>query len=207
METEIYFIRHGATIMNVNGLLQGNIDTQLSPNGIEQAKRAREFVEKNGLIFTKVISSPLSRAFNTAVIVSGFEEEKVDTDDRLKEIHFGEFEGAVVEELKQQDGEVIFSHPDRFESKEGESYYDVVERLSGFVKDIVNTYETTENEKILVASHGAAIRAIDMCFNKTEMKDFWKPRVNNCEIFKLKKDGEKYSLEVFFEGYHRVTDL
>lgn len=207
METEIYFIRHGATIMNVNGLLQGNIDTQLSPNGVEQAKRAREFVKKNGLKFTKVISSPLSRALNTAVIVSGFEENRVDTDDRLKEILFGEYEGAVVEELKQQEGEVIFSHPEKFKSKEGESYYDLLERLSGFVKDIVDIYETTKDEKILIASHGAAIRAIKMCFDNRDMKDFWKPRVNNCEIFKLKKDGDNYSMEVFFEGYHRVTDL
>lgn len=57
---DLYLMRHGQTFFNQEGLVQGVCDSPLTDLGIEQAKQARAFFEKNGIEFG-VSTLPLKR--------------------------------------------------------------------------------------------------------------------------------------------------
>ena len=62
-----YFLRHGETEMNADRLVAGSIDTALTGRGREQAAKAAAALA--GEPITGIYSSPLRRAFDTAVPV------------------------------------------------------------------------------------------------------------------------------------------
>lgn len=84
----IYIVRHGQTDWNVEGKYQGRIDIELNVNGINQAKQISEKLKD--IKFDKIFSSPLKRALQTAIIISGGD---IIIDDRLIERSNGELEG------------------------------------------------------------------------------------------------------------------
>ena len=86
--TEIYLIRHGETEMNVKGVYYGWTDCGLSEKGIQQAEDLADILQD--VHFDAVISSSLSRAVETAAIVSGHDPDDIIKDDRLRELNFGD---------------------------------------------------------------------------------------------------------------------
>lgn len=67
---DLYLIRHGETVDNVAGLYAGVRDSALTNYGVDQAKRLGEHFAKNGVIFTNIFASPLSRALKTAQAIA-----------------------------------------------------------------------------------------------------------------------------------------
>lgn len=104
----IYFIRHGQTDFNAAGRIQGSIDVPLNAHGRTQAKR-------NGGVLNELISdkskfafigSSLLRTRQTMEIVRetmGLEPGGYTTDNRLQEIHFGDWGGMTMAEIAASD--------------------------------------------------------------------------------------------------------
>src|ERR1700761_205792 len=67
---KLYLIRHGETVDNVAGLYAGSRDSTLTNHGVEQTERLGEYLARNGVKFTHVFASPLSRAYKTAEAVA-----------------------------------------------------------------------------------------------------------------------------------------
>lgn len=86
-----WFLRHGETDWNAQGLSQGNIDIPLNPAGLTQAYAAASMLRNRGI--ATIIVSPLSRAYATAVIVANRLGLAVDIDNDLREVSFGAREG------------------------------------------------------------------------------------------------------------------
>lgn len=107
MALEIFIARHGQNEDNANGILNGHRDLPLTDLGREQAKELAEAIKSTSLIFDAVYSSPLSRAFETATIVSDITgAPKPVTYDQLIERDFGVLTGERadrIEELCQPD--------------------------------------------------------------------------------------------------------
>lgn len=91
-----YFMRHGETEWNQNGLIQGCIDISLNEKGIEQAHRAAEMLK--GIAIGTIISSPLRRALTTAEIIAASLGTSVTVIDEFKNACYGVIEGASKEE-------------------------------------------------------------------------------------------------------------
>lgn len=70
MSVEIFIARHGQNEDNVNGILNGHRDLPLTEVGRQQAHDLGQGIVDAGLDFDTVYSSPLSRALETAQIVS-----------------------------------------------------------------------------------------------------------------------------------------
>ena len=88
---EFYLMRHGQTRFNVQHRLQGVCDAPLTEVGIEQAKKAGQYLAKQEPIFDHVFTSTSERASDTLEIVTGrtdYERLK-----GLKGQDFGAFEG------------------------------------------------------------------------------------------------------------------
>ena len=86
-----WFLRHGETDWNARGLSQGHTDIPLNATGIAQAHAAAPLLRNRGI--TAIVSSPLSRAYDTAVIAGEVLGLPVEIDDDLREVGFGAKEG------------------------------------------------------------------------------------------------------------------
>jgi broad specificity phosphatase PhoE len=86
-----WFLRHGETDWNARGLSQGNTDVPLNSTGVAQAHAAAATLRNRGI--TTIVSSPLSRAYDTAVIAAAALGLPVAIDDDLREVAFGAKEG------------------------------------------------------------------------------------------------------------------
>ena len=84
---KVYIMRHGETVWNAKGIIQGRRQGRLSKTGIGQVEeQAKKFQNVDfGLIFT----SPLMRTVQTANIMNKFHSCKVIRDDRLLEVDKG----------------------------------------------------------------------------------------------------------------------
>ena len=160
----IYYIRHGETDWNVEGRLQGGIDTPLNALGLTQAAHAgrvladlfaRQGLQASTLAF---VASPLQRARITMELVRA--ELKLPPggyalDDRLREIGYGHWEGSTLAEARG-------SHPELYASRErdkwgalppgGESYASVQLRMRDW-------YDSLQADTVAVA-HGGTARAL-----------------------------------------------
>ncbi|ACI50871.1 Phosphoglycerate mutase [Gluconacetobacter diazotrophicus PA1 5] len=97
-----WYLRHGETDWNAEGLSQGRSDIPLNARGIAQAEAAGALLSQDEgryVPVARIVSSPLVRALRTAQIVSaamagpGGTPLPIATDDGLQEVCFGEQEG------------------------------------------------------------------------------------------------------------------
>jgi len=91
-----WFLRHGETDWNAQGLSQGNVDIPLNETGLAQARSAALLLRNRGI--TSIISSPLSRAKVTADIAAKTLGFPVSVDEGLREVAFGVQEGKPMSE-------------------------------------------------------------------------------------------------------------
>lgn len=91
-KNKLFIMRHGQTEMNKEHLISGSIDDPLNEAGISQAREAAAKLKKEGEVFNFIISSPLSRALETAKIISETLKIDVRTDPRLRERYVGDYE-------------------------------------------------------------------------------------------------------------------
>lgn len=68
--TRYYFIRHGESTANARGVVAGWSDEPLTDKGIAQAQAAAATIKATAMTFDRIISSPLSRALDTAKIIA-----------------------------------------------------------------------------------------------------------------------------------------
>ncbi len=181
----LYIMRHGQTEWNVSKRLQGRSDTELNETGRELARKTGEALLT--VPFTAAFTSPLKRAKETARLALGGRDIPVIEDERLIEISFGVYEGLSSGkehyEIPDPDFSFFFTAPDRYQAPEGaESFASLHARTADFLRDITTRPEL-EEETILVATHGAAGRALLNALRTFEMKDFWNGGVSkNCSV-------------------------
>ena len=92
-ETTFYYLRHGETDWNKERRMQGATDIPLNATGVAQAHRAKEALRDCHV--KTICCSPLSRAYDTAVIVNEVLGAELVVVDGLQECSFGVWEGEV----------------------------------------------------------------------------------------------------------------
>ncbi|MBW8351593.1 histidine phosphatase family protein [Bacillus sp. IITD106] len=146
--TTVGFIRHGITEWNVLGKAQGISDIPLNHTGKEQASAlGKRLFKEDSWDF--IISSDLSRAYETANIIGGMLQLPIYLDKRIREINCGKIEGTTEEERLNSWGENW-----REQDLGMEKYEDVARRGISFLEDLTVSHK---DKKILVVSHGALI--------------------------------------------------
>lgn len=190
---ELYIMRHGQTDMNISGKMQGHIDCPLNDTGRKQAAAAAEVIRKYHLSFNRVITSHLGRTKETAEITLGIPRTEFETDDRLIEIDYGDWDGKTYEEMGPE-MHAFLQDPVNIPAPEGiEPLEDVTSRVGEFLTDLAE--HAGPEDRILAVSHGVAIRAMFGWIRKLERpgNEIWRMPVDNCAIFRtVIKDG-KYS--------------
>ncbi len=95
MTPDLYILRHGETIWNREGRMQGHLNAPLTPLGREQALRQGALLAARDLTGFAYYTSPLARAVQTAALALGDIADEIRTDDRLKEIDVGAWQGRL----------------------------------------------------------------------------------------------------------------
>ena len=216
----IYAIRHGETDGNKAGVLQGWTDTPLNEKGKELAViTARALCDVK---FDLVYSSPLRRAYETAEIMLRYNNHPspaIETDDRLKEIYFGEWEGAGITSenfsVPSDNFNTFYTNPFAFQNApSGESLSQVCQRTADFYEDLISN-PLHEGKTLLVSTHGFAVRAF--LHNVYEDKsDFWHGQIpDNCAINIIEVENGKavltgddlvfYDKSLCINPYHKLA--
>lgn len=149
-----YLARHGETQWNRLGLLQGQLESELTDLGRLQAQElAQSLLDKD---ISRIYSSSLVRAKETAQICAQYLAKPVNTSVELVERHFGILQGMSFEELKQDPKyDSLWTDSIAFEPEGGESANASAQRLCNWLK---RTAESEVAQTILCVSHGDIIR-------------------------------------------------
>ncbi len=153
----ICLLRHGETAYNADGNKYcGRTDIPLTEKGISQAERMNTLLQD--FRFDQIFCSPLQRAKTTAEIASGT-PEKVQVDERLTEVDFGQWEGKRSDDFIAEDPNSWYnwlSDPERFEAgRTGENAKQVIARLDSFYNELLDKYD---DQTILVVGHNGVNR-------------------------------------------------
>ncbi|MFT4263162.1 MAG: histidine phosphatase family protein [Nocardioides sp.] len=146
----LILLRHGVTEWNLARRFQGHADTPLSPRGHEQAAAAAR--DLAGLRPARLWSSDQARARETAEHVSRSTGLPVVVDQRLREIHVGDFQGITHDEARARYG----AGPWDYAVHGGESDADVAIRAVAALRDVAATL--ADGETGVVVTHGHSIR-------------------------------------------------
>ena len=105
---QAWLVRHGETAWSKSGQHTGTTDVPLTDAGREQARRLRRKLGPR--TFALVLSSPMSRALDTARL-AGF-GDRVDVDPELHEWNYGRYEGLTTPEIRKTvPGWSVWTHP------------------------------------------------------------------------------------------------
>lgn len=177
---DLYVVRHGETAENINKIMQGNMDTVLNETGRNQAKEAKKKLEN--IKIDLIISSPKSRALETAQIISEGQIPII-TDDRLLSRDHGEFEGMSRYEVDLEDYWNI--KVDR-QYEKAESVGHLYNRIVSLLDEIKKEYH---GKTILLTTHSGICRILYYYFNGIpESGSLLEYESTNCSV-------EKYELE------------
>ena len=158
-KTTIYIVRHGQSLGNSSRTFLGHTDLDLSELGYIQAIRTAE--ELKGIIFDKIYSSDLIRAYNTAIPHAKMRNIDIISDINLREAYAGEWEGMLVDDIIAKWGVDFFKNNwannfGNFVFPSGESIKGAGER---FFNEIMNISAQNEGKTILICAHAAVIRS------------------------------------------------
>ncbi|MFY9902151.1 MAG: histidine phosphatase family protein [Trichococcus sp.] len=145
----LYLVRHGETLFNIQGKIQGWSDSPLTQRGIKQAQAVRDYFESEGISFDHAYSSTSERASDTLELITGMPYARLKG---LKEVNYGFFEGER-EMLKPKEPQEIVSF---FVPFGGENTNDVAERVA---KTLTEVMEQEDHTNVLAVSHSGA------CYN------------------------------------------
>lgn len=144
-----YFIRHGQTDWNLKNMIQGHIDIPLNETGIHQAAAAGTLLANKGI--TKIISSPLVRAYKTAEVINEVLQVPLDMHDGLKERHLGALEGTVKTESTFTNADHNYT-----QTAEGCEHIDVFKkRIADALHELLDPDQNT-----LIVAHGGVYWAL-----------------------------------------------
>ncbi len=206
---KIYLTRHGETEWNTKHRLQGKQDSNLTELGVRQAHQLAKRLEN--ITFNAIYSSSSGRAANTAQILKGDRELRVNLRDELMEIHLADWEGKdkdEIETLYPQATHDFWYQPHLYQREEGETFYDVQNRAVACLDEIVQ--EHVEGN-ILVVTHAVVIKALLTYFEKREMKTLWSEpyiRQTSLSIIELCKGNYNVSLSgdiSHYDGEHPLS--
>lgn len=189
----LYIMRHGQTDWNVVHKLQGRTDIPLNDNGRQMARAARE--KYKDMAIDCCYCSPLQRAKETAELVLEGRTIPIVTDERLKEMSFGAFEGEEnVFDKPDHPMNTLFKYPqDYVACQESETFASLYARTGEFVQEVLIP-QLKKGKDILVVGHGAMSLSIINRVYDVKIKDFWERLPGNCEVIKL-------PVEMVYERY------
>ncbi|MDY4040488.1 MAG: histidine phosphatase family protein [Collinsella sp.] len=151
----LYLMRHGQTVFNVAGLVQGHCDSPLTEAGASQARAAGRWLVEQGVEPTRLCASPLGRARATLAIVrdelvaSGARPPEPEVVDGLIERSYGSLEGGSRDEVPAD----LWNPGEEIVAYGGEGSRALGIRMTEALTALMRG---ASSERVLAVSHGSA---------------------------------------------------
>lgn len=202
--TKIYFVRHCEATGNLNRTFQGSTNADITELGEKQLEKLKErFTE---IQLDKIYSSPLLRAYKTALAIKGDRDIELEVHDGLIELDGGIIEGVPIEVSFKEHPDLKdawFNHPEDFAPENGEAMRDAYKRIEKTFFELANKHK---GQTIACASHGGIIRCLE-CFilynDITKLKSL--PIFGNTAIGLFEIDDDNNVKIKFSNDYSHLT--
>ena len=191
--TTVILVRHGETFYNAQKRPQGFLDIKLNENGLKQAKLLAKSLKDYPIdVF---IYSPLKRAYVTTETVAKEHGATIAyTDDRLKEINFGDWAGLTPEEQKEKFPEITKAWdktPWLVTFPNGENLHDLQYRGRAALEDAVAKYP---GKTIFIGAHSFLNMAVLCSVLGIDLEHFRQISQNNTCVNVLKYEDGVWTL-------------
>ena len=178
--TTLYLVRHGETEFNASNKVQGTMDTDLNEKGMQQAELVAKRLLKEEIDVT--YTSSLNRAKSTAMKIADIANTDIYELHEFREICLGPWQGLTLDEINAQYAEhykVYRENPSAFNMPGAETFLEVTDRFCGAIHKIV---AENKDKKIVIVSHGAAIKAAIISILGMDINFYNKFRIDNASI-------------------------
>ncbi len=180
MGCKMILIRHGETLWNASGKLQGHRDVPLSEKGLRQAEAIAQRL--SGEKVDVVYCSDLQRARVTAEKIASFHNLEVQIRPQLREMNFGRWESLTYQEITHSDDQLLQAwslDPVSFCPPEGELVGEMAARIKAALQQIA---AENPDKVIVVVCHGGPIRTFLAQMLGMDLKDNWRLRMDNASL-------------------------
>lgn len=195
---QLILIRHGETLWNKEGRIQGSSDVELSAEGIEQARRLALSLKDSDI--GAIHASSLQRAYRTAEIINSFHGRKIEVHPELMEMDQGDFEGLSFQELMACEKEFIhrwIADPASVRMPRGESLAELQDRVWPPVEKII-----AAGENALVVAHNFTIAAILCRIRNISLSEFRSTCVDTASRTVIRFRDGRANIEVMNDRSH-----
>ena len=193
--TIFHLARHGETEWNRVKRLQGQLDSPLTEQGIQQASDLAVSIKP--LNIDAIISSPLPRAKRTADICQQQLNCPIIVNDLLQERHFGDWQQQLFDDLRHLPNfEDIFFRVTNHTPPNGESALHGAKRLQQALLDLTKQFT---HQRLLIVTHGDLLRSFLAQFNRDAFCDAYSQYGNgryftvefsaDTQLFSLQNNG------------------
>ncbi len=197
---QLFIVRHGETVWNREGRIQGHTDVALSEKGIGQATRLAQRLSSTR--FDAAYASDLCRASETASLILKGRDVPLYPTPRLREYHKGAFEGMTDAELRARFPAEYPSYVSKdldYAPEGGESTRDVSHRMSSVITEIK---ERHLGDTVLLVGHGGSLRAAMMALLGMPLDANWRFVFGNCTLTIVDTYHDNAVLRLFNDGSH-----
>lgn len=158
MSTLLCMLRHAQTCHNLEKRIQGQNDSPLSPHGETQADAWGPLLAPWN--FSRIVSSSLGRAMETARRCNAVLQLPLETDHRLQEQDWGQWVGCRIVDLRQKYRDLLCTQERSgwdFTPPGGESRRQLLDRAVACLQD---TAARHPEQRLLLVSHNGLMRAL-----------------------------------------------
>lgn len=188
--TEIHLFRHGETLWNRVGKMQGHLNSPLSSDGVQQAVEARKKIK--GLQFDYAYSSSSGRALETLRLLLDDRDLSVVQLDGLREINLGEWEGVSGEEVKRRfpaRHHAFWNSPAEYVPGSGESFDELCSRAVSVMDELFLRHA---GKRLLIVSHAAFLKTYLCHITGLGHEAIWQePKPLNLAYSVIRKNGSQ----------------
>lgn len=166
-----FLVRHGRTIWNKEQIFRGTKDVPLDEVGKREAQMVGEWLK--GEEISAVYSSPLSRAKETAEAIARFHNVEVQVLGGLNDLHFGEWEGMHLKEVKERYPDLYQrwqQEPHRVVFPGGEGLAEVRSRAMEAIEDVIARHS---EGAVALVSHRVVLKVLICALLGLENSRFW----------------------------------
>ena len=173
----IFTVQHTQSEHHTNGMVGSWTDWNLTELGKQQAAQTGKKLLEMGVKIDEILYSPLSRARDTALIISEIIGIPAKEEPRLIEQNFGKYEGTARDGEEFKKSKAHFA--DRYEG--GESMLQLSQRIYNLLDDV--KIRSDEKTYLLVAHNGIA-RMVNSYFNDMTNEEYASFGIKNAQVVK-----------------------
>lgn len=177
---KLYITRHGKTIWNEQGILQGSLDSPLTKEGVQKAIDLSKRISIYNI--QAIVTSDLKRAKDTSFYIKSGSDIPIFYFKELREMSFGDWDGMKITEIQekyQNDFRKFETDPINFDNKSGETYINLLSR----VEKALETIKNLNYDNVLIVTHGITVKALQILIEKKDISQIVKlPVIKGCSL-------------------------